>query len=55
MSIALEAKVTELEQQVLEIARLLEFHMAAHRILMQRLEALEQRGKPGPKPKDSNG
>jgi hypothetical protein len=64
MSIALEAKVAELENQVGELKRQIE-KLSILRSgdplpldkldIVRRLTALEQRGKPGPKPKDSNG
>lgn len=62
MSIALEAKVTALEEQVAELSgRTVELMTALREAaetslhLMNRIVALEQRGKPGPKPKDRNG
>jgi hypothetical protein len=48
MSIALEAKVTELQRRLTET----EMALAA---AINRILALEQRNKPGPKPKDGNG
>lgn len=48
MSIATEARVAELEQRLAETEQALA--AAINRILV-----LEQRSKPGPKPKDSHG
>lgn len=47
MSIATEARVAELEHRLIEMEQALA--AAINRIL-----AIEQRSKPGPKPKDSN-
>lgn len=59
MSIALEAKVTALEQRVAELVYELISERDAHVIfegkVLFRLEELERARKPGPKPKDSNG
>lgn len=62
MSIALEARVAELEARV---AQWMDAHLRLQGQLSEamdhllkandRIVALEQRGKPGPKPKDSNG
>jgi hypothetical protein len=65
MSIALEARVTELEKEVMQLQREVTkqtmlkegapFLPRDFLQLLRRVEALEQARKPGPKPKDANG
>lgn len=60
MSIATEAKVDQLEKRVAELEQrfggMTRQEMLAHVAQIElRIERLEQRSKPGPKPKDSNG
>lgn len=60
MSIATEAKIDQLEKRVAELEQrfggMTRQEMLAHVAQIElRIERLEQRSKPGPKPKDGNG
>ena len=60
MSIATEAKVEALERRVAELEQrfggMTKIEMLSYIAQLElRVERLEQRSKPGPKPKDSNG
>lgn len=52
MSIALTQQVKTLERDLLDLSRLLTDTQALIKQLDQRLTAIEQRSKPGPKPRN---
>lgn len=52
MSIALHQQVKTLERDLLDLSRLLTDTQALIKQLDQRLAAIEQRSKPGPKPRN---